>query len=370
MGAIENEELFYTLALSKISGIGPVRFKKIIELTGSAAALFSLNAKQLRQLPGLSNTTREAIAAFRDFDRIQQEIDYTRKHDIQILLPGNPLFPERLRHCADTPIVLFYKGQADLNHARIISVIGTRSFTEYGRQLCESLIESLKAYNVFVCSGLAFGIDAIAHKACVKSGIPTIGVVAHGLDTIYPAAHRGLAREMIQQGGLLTEFFSGTIADKGNFPARNRIVAGMCDATIVIETDIKGGSMITADLADSYNRDVFCFPGRVGDTRSSGCLHLIKHLKAQLITSAEDVIQHLGWENSKKKEPVQRSLFLDLSRDEQQLIEHLQTHERLHIDELALMCAGQPSQMAGTLLQLEMQQLIRVLPGKMIELIR
>jgi DNA processing protein len=366
---MEKNELFYRLALSRVEGIGPVRFKKLIEQFGSASEIFTKKFKQLKSVHGLSEANAHAILHFKDFSPVEEELTFAEKNGIWILDDTQDAYPQRLKHCIDSPSVLFYKGNADLNQTRIVSVIGTRLFTEYGRRTCDELIEGLKPYDVMVVSGLAFGIDAIAHKASVRNEMPTVGVVAHGLDTLYPAAHRTLAREILVNGGLLSEYFSNTKADKGNFPARNRIVAGMADATVIIETDIRGGSMITAELAYSYNRDVFCMPGRITDAKSSGCNYLIKSLKGQMITQAEDIVNGLGWSQQKKPKSVQRNLFIELNTHETLIVELLKSKELMHIDEFYTHSMLNSSELATSLLSLEMQNVIRVMPGKLVSLV-
>lgn len=362
-------ELFYKLALSRVDGVGPVKYKRLLEQMESAEEIFSMSFRQLKARSGLSESNCYAIKHFSDYHSIEKELEYTQRHHIQILDITHKDYPQRLRQCIDSPSVLFFKGNGDLNQTRIVSVIGTRSYTEYGKRMCEELIEGLKNYQVMVSSGLAFGIDAIAHKACVRQQVSTVGVVAHGLNTMYPAAHRSLANDMMQHGGILSEYFSDARIDKGNFPSRNRIVAGMSDATIIVETDIRGGSMITAEIAYSYNRDVCCFPGRASDTKSHGCNHLIKTLKAQMITNADDVANCLGWTRPKPQAATQRQLFVELTEHEQVIVELLRTNPTMHIDEFYSNSQLNSTQLASSLLGLEMQNIVRIHPGKMVSLV-
>lgn len=363
---MEQRELFYRLALTRVEGIGPVKHRKLIEQSGSARNLFTGDRRYLKSLPGLSAANRMAILQFRDFQRIEQELNFADKHHIRILDYDDPAYPQRLKLCPDAPPVLFYKGNADLNPKRVIAVIGTRSNTEYGRQVCEEIIEGLAPFDVNIVSGLALGIDAIAHKSSLKHQLPTIGVVAHGLDAIYPAVHRSLANSMTVQGGILSEYFSGTLADKGNFPTRNRIVAGMSDAVLIIETDRRGGSMITAEIAYSYNREVYCIPGRVHDAKSKGCHELIRSLKAQLVCNANDLVMQMGWSRPKAKPVQQATLFLALNETEKTVVDLLRTHGSMHLDELSARSGYSTASLAAGLLNLEMQQVIRMLPGKMV----
>jgi DNA processing protein len=267
--------------------------------------------------------------------------------------------------------MLFYRGNANLNAPRIVAVIGTRINSAYGKQLTENLVQTLAQYNALVVSGLAFGIDAIAHKAALHHHAPTVGVLAHGLDCLYPTEHTNLAKEMIQQGGgLITEFCSDITAEKHHFPIRNRIVAGMCDAVVVIETGTKGGSMITAELANGYNRDVFAYPGRVTDAKSAGCNALIKNNKAILITNAQELAESLGWnEPQRKNYQPQKELFINLNAEEQALVGMLSEKKPVHIDELNLKCGLSTSSLVTAVLSLEMQNIVQALPGNRYQLV-
>ena len=278
-------------------------------------------------------------------------------------------YPQRLLNCYDSPTLLYYKGNADLNAAKIVSIVGTRSNSDYGKNICEKLIEDLAEQNVLILSGLAFGIDSIAHKASLKNKLKTVGVMAHGLDKVYPAQNKSLAVDMLSQGGLLTDFMSGTNPDRQNFPRRNRIVAGICDALIVIESSAKGGSLITAELANNYNKDVFAVPGRVNDSRSEGCNYLIKNNKALLITSADDLLHIMNWKDAPKKVKQQRELFIELTADEKIITNILKERENIQIDELYFKSGLSSSAVANALLMLEMQGVVACLPGKVFKLI-
>ncbi|MES1221692.1 MAG: DNA-processing protein DprA, partial [Bacteroidota bacterium] len=279
--------------------------------------------------------------------------------------------PKRLLNCYDSPTLLYYKGTADLNASKIVAIIGTRSHTDYGKQVTEKLVKEFSEQNVTIISGLAFGIDALAHKAAIKNDLPTVGVLAHGLDQIYPFEHSGLAKDMIKHnGGLLTEFRSKSKPDKHNFPTRNRIVAGISDATIVIETGIKGGSMITAELANGYNKDVFALPGRITDAKSAGCNYLIKNNKAMLLTDARELTEIMGWEERSHKSDVkrQKEIFIELSKDEKIIIDILNEKEAVHIDEINLRSGLSSSAVASAILTLELQNAVVSLPGKLYQL--
>jgi DNA processing protein len=364
-----NLQTYYQLALSKIPGIGPIRFKKIIEKEPDAEKLFFSSSKYLQKYIGLNESIATAILKFDCKKEIETELAFCEKNNIKILLQSDEHYPRHLKNCIDAPSVLFFRGNYQFLEQKIISIIGTRTFTDYGKRICEELIEQLQPYGVTIVSGLAYGIDIIAHRQAIKQNLATIGVVAHGLDKIYPSAHKKTAMEMMEQGGLLSEFFSGTLPNRENFPTRNRVVAGMSEATIVIETDIKGGSMITAELASSYNKELYCFPGRISDSKSVGCNYLIKSLKASLVTSADDVIQNLGWNTSFKAKPRQRQLFIEMTEDEKEVYAILNEKEAIHIDELLQKCQLNSSQIAGCLLSLEMQNIVVVKPGKMVSII-
>jgi DNA processing protein len=332
---------------------------------GTAEAIFSAPKKEINSIEGIGEIRAKSLKDFKDFSRAEEEIQFIEKYKIQPLFLTDKEYPKRLLNCYDSPPMLYYKGNADLNASKIIGIVGTRSHNEYGKTLCETLVEDLVEQDVLIVSGLAFGIDSIAHKACVKNNIKTVGVLAHGLDRVYPSQNTQLAKQMINCGGLLTEFKSNTIPDKQNFPGRNRIVAGISDAVVVIESGLKGGSLITAELANGYNKDVFAFPGRVGDSKSEGCNYLIKSNKAGLIMNAKDLLENMGWNQEKKPAAKkQRELFIELTPDEKLVIEILQLQENVHIDELHYKSKLSSSAVAQALLMLEMQGVISSLPGK------
>jgi DNA processing protein len=366
-----NSELLYQLALTEVPNIGCVRAKVLVNEIGSAEKIFKTKTQLLEKIDGIGSMAANAIKSFHDFSTAEEEIKFIEKYNITPLFITDKKYPKRLLNCYDSPTMLFYKGTADLNASKIISIIGTRTHTDYAKQQTDKLIKELKDQNVLVISGMAYGVDALAHKAAVKNSLPTVGVLAHGLDQIYPSEHTNLAKDMVKHGGgLLTEFRSKTKPDKHNFPTRNRIVAGMADATIVIETSIKGGSMITAELANGYNKDVFAFPGKVTDTKSAGCNYLIKTNKAMLLTDAEELIEVMGWEekSQKSKSKSQKELFIELSNDERVIVDILKEIESLHIDELNFKSGLSSSAMAAATLNLELQGVLVSLPGKMYKL--
>lgn len=364
-----NNDLLYQLALTMIPNVGEVHAKALALHFGSAEAVFKTPLHQLEMMDGIGTVRAKSIKKFHDFSSCEAEISFIEKYKIQAFFITDDDYPQRLLNCYDSPTLLFYRGNSALNKKNIISIVGTRNNTEYGRELCQQFIEDLKAENIIIVSGLAYGIDSIAHKAAVKNKIATVAVMAHGMDRIYPPANKQLAKQITENGGLLTEFRIGSNPDRQNFPKRNRIVAGMADAVVVIESGIKGGSLITAELGNSYNRDVFAFPGRVSDSRSEGCNYLVKNNKASLITGAKDFLEQMNWvpiqDKNKKK---QRELFVELSADEKKLTEVLQEKEQVAIDELYAKTGLSSSSVAAALLMLEMQGLVTSLPGKMYKL--
>ena len=362
-------DLLYQVALTIVPNVGAVQAKILVDHFGSAQATFLAKKKDLEALEGIGLVRAKSIKAFDNFSIAEEELKFIEKYKIQPLFITDKNYPQRLLHCYDAPTLLFYRGNTDLNSSRIISIIGTRNNTEYGKQVTEQLVADLQPFNVVIVSGLAYGIDAIAHKAAVQNKLATIGVLAHGMDKIYPSQHKALAKQMLLNGGLLTEFRKDTLPDKHNFPKRNRIVAGMADATIVIETAEKGGSIITAELANGYNRDVFAFPGKTTDTKSAGCNNLIKNNKAVLLTGSEQLIEALGWERKKQKPRQQKQLFISLSAEEKILVEILKEKDVVHIDEIYLKSGLTSSSVAASMLSLEFENVITSLPGKMYKLL-
>ena len=364
-----NNDLFYQIALTLVPTIGDVRAKNLVSHFGNASDIFKASSTLLQKIEGVGYAQASAIKSFKDFKIIEAEINFIEKYNIQPLFMTEASYPKRLLNCYDSPCLLYYKGNADLNKNNIVGIVGTRNHSEYGKQQCEQLVEDLKYESVLILSGLAFGIDTIAHKTAVKNQMPTVGVVAHGLDRIYPAQNKALAKQMIEHGGLLTDFRSGTDPDKQNFPSRNRIVAGMADAIVVVESGVKGGSLITADLANSYNKDVFAFPGKVTDAKSEGCNYLIKNNKASLITGATDLLELMSWSPANNPVPKkQRSLFIELTEEEKLITDVLQKQTTAQIDELYVKTGCSSSVVAKALLMLEMQGVVVALPGKIYRL--
>lgn len=364
-----DEELKYRIGLTLIPGIGDVLAKNLIAYCGSAEAVFKEKKAKLIKIPGIGAERAEIISGQKILTRAEEEIEFIKKHKIKVLFYADDDYPKRLKHCPDSPTLLYYKSNADLNATKVLSIVGTRNITKYGKKICEKLIEELAPYNILIISGMAYGVDICAHKAAVENNLPTVGVLAHGLDKLYPSIHQNTAEKMYKNGGLLTDFISKTKPDRENFPKRNRIVAGLADATVVIESAVDGGSLITAEIANSYNRDVFAFPGNIDEQYSSGCNKFIKLNKAALIESAADLIYQMGWEEVKEKKKIkQASLFVDLNPEEQVLVDILREKGSVNIDDLCFIGKLPMSKVSMLLLNLEFAGVIRSLPGKMYEL--
>ncbi|MEO6453731.1 MAG: DNA-processing protein DprA [Ginsengibacter sp.] len=365
-----HNDLLYQISLTLVPNIGDVQAKALINNFGDADSIFKAKKKDLESIEGIGSIRAKSIKEFQNFKLAEDEILFIEKYKITPLFITDKNYPQRLLNCYDSPPIVYFKGNANLNISRIIAIVGTRNNSEYGKAICEKIITDLTDQNVLIVSGLAFGIDSIAHKSAIKNNLQTIGVLGHGLDRIYPNQNKLLAKQMIENGGLLTDFKSGTNPDKQNFPKRNRIVAGISDAVIVVESGLKGGSLITAELANGYNKDVFAIPGRITDIKNEGCNYLIKNNKAALITSAEDLLENLGWKEQKKiSAKQQRELFIELTADEKVILLILQQQPQVHIDEIYIKSGLNSSAVASALLTLEMQGVISSMPGKIYKLI-
>ncbi|MCA6440338.1 MAG: DNA-processing protein DprA [Sediminibacterium sp.] len=362
------KQYWYEIALSLIPETGPILQRRLLDHFGEAALIFKARKKDLQYVEGIGALLAKRIKEWDEFSLVDEELRFTEQHHIQIYCVNDKAYPLKLAACPDAPLLIYEKGHTPLNNTKMLSIIGTRNNTIYGKKVTEQLIAALPK-DITIVSGLAFGIDAIAHSAAMDHQLPTIGVLAHGLNEMYPAQHKQLAREMIQQGALLTEFGKGVKADKHNFPRRNRIVAGLSDATIVIETAHKGGSMITADMAFHYNREVFAVPGRIQDEKSSGCLQLIEQNKATVYTSVNNLLETLKWTATKKKKTIQQLTINTLSRAANSILDTLKTKETIYIDELKTIAALSDADLSEGLLVLELEQLISILPGKKITLL-
>lgn len=363
-------ELPYQLGLTLIEGIGDVNAKNLLAYCGNAEEVFRQKRAQLLKVPGIGSFLANSIVNSKNvLKRAEEEIKFIQKFKITPLFFSDEKYPVRLKYCSDSPIMLYYKGSADLNKEKIIGVVGTRKPSEYGKEKTKELIQDLKSTNAIIISGLAYGVDVWAHKTALDEGLETVGVLAHGLDRIYPQLHDKIAKKMLVQGGLLTDFMSGTNPDAVNFPKRNRIVAGLCDALVVVESKRQGGSLITATIANSYNKDVFAFPGRANDALAEGCNGLIKQNRASLIENAADLLYAMQWEETEKKKPSakQTSLLLNLSEEEKLILKAFDNKNQIQIDELCYTTEMPVSKMAGLLLQMEFAYLIKSKPGKMYE---
>lgn len=361
--------MLHNIALTMVKGVGHLNTKQLVSYCGSAEAVFNTNAEKLKKIPGIGPKTAKSILKKETFDRAEIELAFTQKYKITPIFYTQSNYPKRLLNCEDAPALLYFKGNTNLNKQKIVAVVGTRNATAYGRAFCEKLIVGLKKHNILVVSGLAYGIDIAAHKAALNNEVATVGVLGHGLDRIYPAIHRNTAEKMLANGGLLTEFPSATNPDRQNFPKRNRIIAGMADATIVVEAAITGGALITAQIANSYNKDVFALPGRVDDEFSEGCNYLIKTNRAHLITKVEDIEYILGWVESKlNPQPQQLTIYPTLNPDEHKIINLIAQKNSANFDELQFHLNMPQSKLAMLILNLEMQGVIIALPGKVYKL--
>jgi len=368
---MENQDnLAYKIAISLIPGIGSVIARNLIAYVGSVEGVFQEKEKTLMKIPGIGEVNAKRVVRQNVLERAKREVEFILKNHIRTFFYLDDNYPTRLKGCSDAPIVLYYKGNANLNERRIISVVGTRNATNYGKEICEELIRNFseKSYPILVASGLAYGIDVHAHKACLKYNIPTVGVFAHGLDTIYPSLHAPIAGKMLESGGLVSDFISETKIDRANFLRRNRIIAGLADATIIVESAEKGGALVTADIANSYNRDVFAFPGRSTDLYSRGCNKIIKLNEAVLVENQSDIEKAMNWDiKAPTNRAYQTSLFVELTPEEQKLVDLLKGGDRF-VDEITIETQMTMSKVSALLLGLEFKGMIVSLPGKMYRL--
>lgn len=372
---MNTDALRFRIGITLIKGIGNNLAKNLIAYIGSEEGVFNEPKKNLAKIPGIGEVLSNEIANANVLKRADQEIEFILKNKITPHYFTDREYPFRLKECADSPIMIYTRGNCNLNDGKFIAMVGTRNATETGKDNCRKLIQDLAQQlpNAVIVSGMAYGVDICAHKAAVDSGLPTIGIVGHGLDRIYPAAHRPTAVKMVENGMLLTEYLSGTNPDRQNFVQRNRIIAGLCDATVVVESAAKGGALITAEMANDYNRDVFAFPGRVTDEWSAGCNALIKTNKASLIETAEDIIRFMNWEKQilKTQTNVQTTLFLDLTDDEQNIVGMLRQHnDGLQLNELAIKLETPVSKISAMLLEMEFKGILKCLPGNVYKIIK
>jgi len=367
---MNSSELLYTLALQKATKIGDITAKKLIQHCGSPEAIFKEKESVLQSINGIGSFISNSIKNSTLLTAAEKELNYLQKNNINHWYFQEEDYPERLKNCIDGPILLFHSGNINLKKQKIISIVGTRNITNYGKHLCEKLVENLSVLNPVIVSGFAYGTDITAHKAAIKNNLQTIGCLAHGLNQIYPKTHKKHMHLVEENGGFVTEFWSTSNPDRENFVKRNRVIAGLSEATIVIESAEKGGSLITADIANSYNREVFALPGRPEDKLSTGCNNLIKLQRAQLVTSAADIIYMLNWqtENTKKK-VIQPQLFIQLNETEEKIITFLKGKDKVDLDTISVSCQLPIYSISSSLLNLELKGLIRPHPGKNFELI-
>ena len=360
------DEQLYLIALTELKGVGDILAHQLLQYFGSAEEVFKANRVLLEKTPGIGAYTAEKIDNARSeaLKRAEKELAFIEKNKITIFSITSDNYPKRLKECQDAPVVFYYKGTADLNASKIISIVGTRRMTEYGRKQIELFVKELARMfpELIIVSGLAYGVDVCAHRNALRNSLLTIGVLAHGFDRIYPAAHRNLAAELLTKGGILTDFMSGTNPDRENFLQRNRLIAGLADATIVVESALKGGALVTADIAFSYGRDVFAFPGRATDEFSSGCNRLIQLNKAGLISSANDLVMSLCWD-SEMKSTTQPSLFSFSEKPDHPIIRLLQEKGEFHVNQLAIEMDIPIHRLTPMLFELEMEGHIKAFPG-------
>lgn len=358
----------FQIALTQLCGFGTIKSKQLLAAVENEEAIFALPLKKLAQISGFNIEFLKKMERDKALEKADAIYASIQRFGIQSIFYTDVEYPRRLKQCADAPLVLYKRGNIDLNNTRFVAVVGTREASDYGKKICTELIQQLEGSNIVVVSGMAYGIDITIHQLCLQHHVQTIGVMAHGLERVYPHLHRNVAKKMMDNGCLLSEYPPGTVPDKENFPMRNRIVAGMCDATIVVESKIKGGSLITAELANDYARDVFAYPGDVFHENSSGCNQLIASNKAHLIQNGSDFLKKMGWNNGTTK-PVQRSIFPSLSEDEKAIVQLLEQKGSLNLDVISMQLNFPSSKLNVLLFQLEMSGIVALVPGNRCKLV-
>ena len=375
---MDQQETLNTILLTRLNYFSLAGMLELYRKVGSATLILE-NRNNIKDI--LPDASDKLIHALQNANEAQQraeaELEFDLRYGIQPITMNDERYPQRLKECDDAPLMLFYKGNANLNQQRVINIVGTRHCTPYGEDLIRRFIAQLRQLcpQVLIVSGLAYGVDIVAHRQALENGYETVGVLAHGLDDLYPSRHRETAAQMVSHGGLLTEFLSHTNADKINFVRRNRIVAGMSDACILIESAAHGGGLITCDISQSYDRSVFAFPGRIGDAYSEGCNNLIRSNGATLITSAEDFVKDMGWQDDAtlmraKRQGIERSLFPELSPEEQAVVDVLSKHNDLQINIISVQTGIDISKLTALLFTMEMKGVLRTLAGGMYHLLR
>lgn len=359
--------LMHKIALGLIPRIGDINARKLVSHFGNVEAVFSEPYRNLVKIPGIGAGLAKYITDRSYLARAEREAEYLTKNRIKTYFYLDSDYPYRLRQCDDSPVVFFFRGECDLDSSKILSVVGTRNATQRGKEICEKIIGGLAEYypDLIIISGLAYGIDIAAHKAALSNDLRTVGVLGHGFKTIYPSLHSSVAKSMLSRGGLLTDFISDTLPERNNFIKRNRIIAGLSDATLVVESGIKGGALITADIASSYNRDVFAVPGRPDDQWSAGCNSMIRNNKAALVECSADLEYFLNWKSDKSKPPVQRTLFSDLEEDEKMIYEMIVRQGEMNIDSICRTAEIPVYKLSSLLLQMEFKGLVKCYPGNL-----
>ncbi len=367
-----SNERLYQIALTLLPNVGSVLAKNLVAYCGGAEAVFKTSKGKLEKIPGIGKERADSIVTATVLEEAEAELVFIDKYNITPLFFTEENYPARLKKCNDSPILIYYKGNADLNAEKVVGIVGTRRATDYGKEVTKKLIADLKEHNVLIISGLAYGIDIAAHSAALENNLKTVGVLGHGLNTIYPQQHKSIAKKMVEHGGLLTEYHSSNEMHPSNFPNRNRIVAGLCDAVVIVESAISGGAVLTAKIADSYNVDVLAYPGKSTDRFSAGCNSLIKSHRAKMMESAEDLLLEMNWVASEMEKPQkrqQRQLEFVLSEPEQEVYNLLNGKNGLTIDALSSSTEMNSSVLAATLLEMEMNSILIALPGKRYKLL-
>lgn len=357
-----SEDLLYKLALNYIPNIGAVKAKDLVSYCGGIKEVFHTNKRKLMSIPGISDVRANDVLNSEALNKAEQEMKALEGKDIRLISYLDDNYPENLKHYPDSPLLLYCKGNMNLDAPRMVAIVGTRKITPYGIVQCQQLVEQLVQFECTIISGMAYGVDTHAHRNSLEMGIPTIGILGNGLNRVYPAANRKLAERMLETGGLISEFPLDAKPDRENFPMRNRIIAGMADVVIVVESALSGGSMITAEIANNYNKDVFAIPGKLTDEHSAGCNHLIKIHKAHLLTSADDISYIMRWD--KQAEPRQLSLMIDLEPEEQEIVNILKANPNVGLDTLHYKTGIALATLTSLLLNLEFKGVLRSLPGK------
>lgn len=362
---MSTESLVHKIALGMIPGVGDITARKLVSYTGSVEAVFSESYRSLTRVPGVGEMLAKAVAGHEYLDKAAKEAEFVEKHGIKVFFYLDDDYPFRLRQCEDSPVTFYFRGKADLNAPFLLSIVGTRNATQRGREICQKIVAGLSVHfpGLIIMSGLAYGIDIAAHKAALANGLPTVAVLGHGLKTIYPSLHSGVAKSILENGGQLTDFSSDTLPERNNFIRRNRIIAGISDATLIVESGLRGGALITADIAASYNRDVMAVPGRPGDEWSAGCNALIRCNKAALVEGHEDIEYLLGWKPAALAAPVQTVLFSGMTDSERKIYEALKTEGDMTVDLLTRLLDIPVNKLSTILLQMELAGLITPCPG-------